>query len=67
MLDAAITRCREEVEWRVDGALDSARGVGDLAELLAEIEGWSRARSWRCVRGTCPGRPAAPGARAAAP
>lgn len=38
-LDAAITRCREEVEWRVDGALDSARGVGDLAELLAEIEG----------------------------
>lgn len=39
MLDAAIARCREEVEWRVEGALDAARSVGDLADLLADLEG----------------------------
>lgn len=38
-LGAAIAGCREEVEWRADGALAAARSVGDVADLLAEIEG----------------------------
>ncbi len=37
-LGAALEGCREEVAWRADGALASARSVGDVADLLAEIE-----------------------------
>jgi hypothetical protein len=35
----AAARCREEVEWRTEIALERARSVGDLTDLLAEIDG----------------------------
>lgn len=39
MIGAAIERCRDEVSWRAEGALGTARSVGDLTDLLAEVEG----------------------------
>lgn len=39
MIAEAAARCREEVGWRADLALGRARSVGDLADLLGEIDG----------------------------
>ncbi len=39
MNGATVAQCREEVGWRADLGLARARSVGDLADLLGEIEG----------------------------
>lgn len=39
MIGATVAQCREEVGWRADHGLAGARSVGDLADLLGEIEG----------------------------
>ena len=39
MIGATVAKCGEEVGWRADRGLARARSVGDLADLLGEIEG----------------------------